>query len=196
MNLKAPKSAVLVNELVRKRYLERHIHDLKQHNHNTLEHSMRVGALAADIGYEYNLKEQEIKTLAIAGLLHDLGKCDISNNILEKPGPLNSSERKEIDKHALYGRKRIQGNFLEAVRRIVGHHHDYGSQKNRRTKRTKRRRTSLPNYTEIVNAADIFDALASKRSYKRKYSKRKIRETMESEFTGNQTLVEQLLERY
>lgn len=197
MNIKAPKSTTLVDRLMHKQYIQRHLETIENHNHGTLEHSVRVATLATDIGYENNLSEKEVKTLAVAGLLHDLGKCDISNDILEKPGPLDEAERAEVAKHPVYGRGRIKERFLEKVREIVAHHHDHGSHREEIHKTpVKRKKGSVPYYTEVVTAADMFDALASRRSYKKKFSKREIGEIMHREFKGNEKLIEQVLERF
>ena len=197
MNFKAKKSTKLVNSLLQKRYVARHLKDIGKYDADTYKHSIRVGTLVADIAYENGLSEKEVRTLAIAGLLHDLGKCDIPKEIINKKGPLNKSERKEVDKHTVYGKRRIRDKLLNMVRKIVMHHHDVGSQAGKNVKRRiKRKRGGVPFYTEMVTAADIFDALANERPYKRKFSKTKVATEMQKEFFGDKKLVAQLIERY
>lgn len=193
MNIKTPKSTELIDALIHKQYLKRHLEKIKKHNPGTLDHSVRVGTLAADIGYERNLSDREVKMLAVAGLLHDLGKCDISNDILEKQGPLTKEERKVVEKHAWYGYNRIKERFLRNVRNIVAHHHD---RKSGKTSHVTREKESILYYTKVISAVDMFDALANNRPYKKKFTKSQIKKIMEAEFPNDKTLTGQVLARY
>lgn len=192
MNLKTKESTKLVDELTQKQYLRRHLDTLRSHHNETLEHSLRVGMLAADIGFENNLDRKDVEQLAIAGLLHDLGKCDISHDILDKNGPLNNKEREEINKHAKYGNDRIKQNFLGRVKKMVFGHHGH----NVTGSYARRKKGSVPYLTDIVAVADVFDALSNERPYKRPFNKRRVKKILCREFPGNEMLVNQVLERY
>lgn len=62
-------------------------------------HSRRVASLAARAGQALNLTDEEISSLRLAGLVHDIGKCAISNRIWYKDSPLTASERLEMQSH-------------------------------------------------------------------------------------------------
>ena len=69
----------------------------------TFKHSVDVAAISMMIGREYGLPKEELHQLGIAGLLHDVGKARIPNEILNKPGKLTDEEFKIIQNHSLFG---------------------------------------------------------------------------------------------
>ena len=72
--------------------------DIKTHNNYTLLHSVDTGIMSTFMGISYGLKNQELKDLAIGGILHDIGKIKISPSIIDKKGPLNFEEFEEMKK--------------------------------------------------------------------------------------------------
>lgn len=65
---------------------------------------MAVGIIASLIGKWLNLKDSELKNLALGATLHDIGKAKITSEILNKPGKLTKEEYEEMKKrHTLYG---------------------------------------------------------------------------------------------
>lgn len=69
----------------------------------TFKHSVDVAAISMMIGREYGLPKDELHQLGITGLLHDVGKAKIPNEILNKPGKLTNEEFDVIKNHSLYG---------------------------------------------------------------------------------------------
>lgn len=194
MTLQSPQSNDLVSQLRTKKYLQEHLSALEEHDKDSLAHSIRVGALAMDIGKQNNLSKNDIKLLGIAGLLHDLGKCDIPKEILTKKSELTPDERKEIEKHSLYGFLRLKEKAFATIRKMVVAHHEYTHKPYPR--KHQRQDDALSFVTQILAVADMFDALVSERSYKKAFAKAEVREILLTEFTGEKKLVEQALERY
>ena len=127
-------------------------------------------ALAAELG----LDEDEADNLAQAGLLHDVGKMHVPDQILKKPGPLTADEMKTMQEHTVWG-ERILGDklFFAAARRIARSHHENwdGSGYPDAV-----RGDAIPIEARIVHLADVYDALVSPRVYKAAWTPRQAAE--------------------
>ena len=127
-------------------------------------HSDRVSAYSVLIGKKLGLSKEDLDTLKIGGLFHDIGKIGISDAILLKNGKLTDAEYTEIKNHPVIG-KNILSNaaIFENIIPIVLYHHErydgkgypYGLQD-----------SSIPFLARIVSVADSFDAMTSRRSYR------------------------------
>ena len=203
MTLKSPQSNDLIGQLRNKKYLKKHLSLLEEHDKDSLEHSLRVGALAMDIGRQNNLSKRDITVLGAAGLLHDLGKCDIPKEILTKKSALTQDERKVIEKHPQYGFLRLKEKSFATIRKVVIGHHEYTPTPYPRKHRRKEKQAmqmgrgaSVSYVTQILAVADMFDALANRRSYKKAFAKAEVRKILLTQFTGEKKLIEQALERF
>ena len=203
MTLKSPQSNDLVGQLCNKKYLKKHLSQLEEHDSDSLAHSLRVGALAMDIGQQNHLSKKDIVLLGTAGLLHDLGKCDIPKKILTKKSALTRDERKEIEKHPQYGFLRLKEKPFAIARKVVVAHHEYSpTPYPRKLPRQGKKSTqsisgsNLPFITQILAVSDMFDALANQRSYKKAFAKTEVQQILCTQFTGEQMLIEQALERF
>lgn len=91
----------------------------------TAGHQRRVSKLAAAIAREMGLPEEAIKGLAIAGVVHDIGKIQVPTEILSKPGKLSKAEYQLIRSHAQAGYDIIKGiQFPWPVALMVLQHHE------------------------------------------------------------------------
>jgi HD-GYP domain-containing protein (c-di-GMP phosphodiesterase class II) len=131
----------------------------------TAGHSRRVSEYATAIGKAMGLPRQEIETIRIGGLLHDVGKIGISDLILQKPGRLTPDEMRIIQQHPAIGRhilEKVQG--MEPYLPIVELHHENwdgsGYPHGLRGGQT-------PLIARIVRVADAYDAMTSDRPYRR-----------------------------
>ena len=98
---------------------------LKTLGEYTITHSVNVGILSAAFGTYLGLPEKLVKDLAIAGMLHDIGKVSIKRDILIKPGRLTPSEFDHIKQHPLLGYNLIRENNdlnSQVLRGILEHH--------------------------------------------------------------------------
>lgn len=132
-------------------------------------HCINVSILAMLIGRWMKFKEDQIKQLGTAGLLHDIGKIFIDDSILNKPGKLTDDEYEEMKKHSILGFDLLnrQGWVDPMVANAVLYHHE-------RTDGSGYPR-GIRNYDDNVYAAiiavcDMFDAITSNRVYSKKRS--------------------------
>jgi HD-GYP domain-containing protein (c-di-GMP phosphodiesterase class II) len=77
------------------------------HDYGTFTHSANVAAYAVLLGRALGLSRYELEELAVGGLLHDLGKLEIDDRVLNKPGKLNDEEIREIRNHPTRGLQRV-----------------------------------------------------------------------------------------
>lgn len=135
----------------------------------TQGHSQRVSEYSKIIGKHMMLKEEEIKELEITGLVHDVGKIGISDQLLTKSNKLTEIEFDSIRQHPEIGVKILQPlNVSENV--MLGtllHHKRYDL----KGYPLETNIDKLPLVPAIIGVADSFDAMTSERSYKKTMSK-------------------------
>ena len=130
----------------------------------TRGHSDRVSEYSVLIGEKLGLPEDQIKTLRIGGLFHDIGKIGIPDSILLKPAKLTDDEYSQIKNHPSIG-AHILGSavIFKDIIPIVKHHHERydGNGYPSRLKGEE-----IPYMARIAAVADTFDAMTSRRSYR------------------------------
>lgn len=134
----------------------------------TQEHSMSMVLYAEEMGRILGLPERDIENLKLGAMLHDIGKVGISDKILQKKGPLTEGEFGIIKKHPLIGAEIVRRvHFLKDVVPILLHHHEafdgtgyVGHLKGE----------EIPLLARITSIVDVYQALISKRSYRRAYN--------------------------
>jgi HD-GYP domain-containing protein (c-di-GMP phosphodiesterase class II) len=90
----------------------------------TRDHSRRVAELASGFARFMGLSQEEIRDLYLAGILHDIGKIGIRDDVLLKPSALNPEERKKIMEHPRIAEKILAPVGFSTVIRYVGVHHE------------------------------------------------------------------------
>jgi putative nucleotidyltransferase with HDIG domain len=138
---------------------------LDARDRETEGHSLRVSQLACLIGEKVGLTSEELDALKRGALLHDIGKIGISDTILHKPGKLTEDEWKVMRKHPDIGARIVERiPFLQDCMPVVRYHHErwdgtgypFGL-----------KGENIPMFARIFAVADVFDALTSKRSYRK-----------------------------
>jgi HD-GYP domain-containing protein (c-di-GMP phosphodiesterase class II) len=128
-------------------------------------HTRRVALLAVQVGQELGLPPTRLRILATGGLLHDIGKLSVPNEILRKPGPLDDDEYAVIRRHPERGRRLLVelGGFCRGVWTLVESHHERldGSGYPHGLAAAE-----LDLETRILGACDVYDALVSARVYR------------------------------
>jgi HD-GYP domain-containing protein (c-di-GMP phosphodiesterase class II) len=138
---------------------------LAEKDEYTEGHTRRVALRAVQVGEELGLPPHKLRTLATGGLLHDIGKLSVPDEILKKPGSLDEDEFAVIKRHPEWGHKLLGelGGFSDAVRRLVLDHHerlDGAGYPNGRSA------CELDLETRILTVCDVYDALLSVRVYR------------------------------
>lgn len=136
----------------------------------TRGHSVRVADYANRLGTALGLSEKDLTNLRYAALLHDLGKLSIDRLLLNKKEKLTTDESAELARHPEIGAKIVSSmRFLRPVATLIRYHHERwdGSGYPRGLKGKK-----IPLISRIVNLADSYDAMVTRRSYGHKLTKR------------------------
>ncbi|MFA7415736.1 MAG: HD domain-containing phosphohydrolase [Rhizobium sp.] len=130
----------------------------------TAEHSLGVARLARFIAEKMGVSEINCDKLEIAGLLHDLGKLRVPDEILDKPGKLDPRERLIINTHSYETFQILHGieGFEEITPWAAYHHEEPGG----RGYPFRLHAEDLPLEARILRVADIFQALAQDRPYR------------------------------
>jgi len=137
---------------------------LEAKDRSTEEHTRRVAEWAVAIGEQLGLAPGRLRDLALAGLLHDIGKLAVPDAILTKPGRLTDEEMAVIRRHPLAGDELARElGYAERIRRGVRSHHERldGS-----GYPDGLRGDELDLETRIMAVADVWDALVSPRVYR------------------------------
>jgi putative nucleotidyltransferase with HDIG domain len=137
---------------------------LAERDVSTEEHTRRVALRAVEVGEELGLSPERLRVLATGGLLHDMGKLSVPEEILGKPGALTPSEYDVVKEHPENGRKLLaELGFGNEVQRLVLDHHERidGSGYPRGIADG-----ALDLETRILAACDVYDALVSPRVYR------------------------------
>ena len=145
---------------------------LRQCDDYTVEHSADVAILMCGIARVLGVPEAELRTVALAGLMHDVGKQRVPPEILLKAGTLTREEFAEMRKHPEYGFEILSAcaDCPEVVRAVALQHHErldgsgYPSGLNR---------LRIQPTSQIAAVADTFDAMVSDRVYRRGLPPRK-----------------------
>ncbi len=145
---------------------------LKNYDNYTFTHSVNVSVLALAVGRAAGLSEEELRTLGIGSLLHDIGKLKIDLAIINKPGRLSEKEFSEIRKHPDMGAEIIDqmGGLNETARAIVlGHHLHF----DRRGYPQNADISGSFDLIDMTTIADTYDAITTLRPYQRPITPRK-----------------------
>ncbi|HEY5558037.1 HD domain-containing phosphohydrolase [Acetobacterium sp.] len=136
---------------------------LNYKNEREKKHSDRVSIISKKIGEAMHLDYEVIKEIEIAGLLHDIGKIAVSDDILNKPGKLTEAEYYEIKKHPEVGYQILKSvDAYSSIAEFVLAHHERLDGKGYPLGLTA---TKIPFIAKIIAVADSFEAMASDRTY-------------------------------
>lgn len=143
---------------------------LKTYDDYTYTHSLNLGALSVMLGTALELPRDELEHLAMAGILHDVGKCLLPKELVSKPGALTPEEFQHMKRHSALGYEHLkkQGDVIpERVLTVVLQHHerlDGGGYPGGISG------VEIDRLSSIVSVADVYDALTSDRVYRSRVS--------------------------
>jgi HD-GYP domain-containing protein (c-di-GMP phosphodiesterase class II) len=131
----------------------------------TCGHSDRVARLAVCLARRMGCTSDDLDTIYLSGLLHDVGKIGIDDNVLRKPGALTDAEFEHIKTHPQLGYKILNGvKQLDKVLPVVLHHHEAWDGSGYPAGLVGE---ECPRLARIVAVADSIDAMSSDRPYRK-----------------------------
>ncbi len=142
----------------------------------TYEHSRRVAIYAQRLARYLGWNRREAQNLALAALVHDLGKTWITNDILNKSAALSEEERRKMERHPIIGARILIGCDVDAfyVDSVLYHHEAWDG----RGYPSGLQGEEIPMSARILAIADVYDVLTSQRPYKAALSKDAARERL------------------
>jgi HD-GYP domain-containing protein (c-di-GMP phosphodiesterase class II) len=124
----------------------------------------RVAQGAFDLGTSLRLPPEDLRVLAQGGIIHDVGKMQVPDEILNKPGPLSKEERKAIEYHAIAGYELCARlGFMAPELAVIRSHHERLDGKGYPDGLTLEQ---IPLLVRILSVSDVYDALTSARAYR------------------------------
>lgn len=140
------------------------LHNMRSYDDLTYVHSMSVSLICNIFGRWLSISNDDLQVLTLAGLLHDIGKIAIPENIIKKPSKLTNDEYNKIKQHTVEGYKLLQsmpldGRIKDAAllhhERCDGMGYPLGIKADR-----------IPAFAKIVAIADVYDAMTAARVYR------------------------------
>ena len=139
---------------------------LKNKDEYTAQHSLNVCMLSIVLGRHIGLTGQELKNVGLCGMMHDMGKMLIPDNILNKPGELNDAEMAIMKTHTTLGAELLKSSdnmFYGAIETALTHHERIRGQ----GYPSGLKDADVSYYSNIVSIVDTYDALTSDKAYKK-----------------------------
>jgi response regulator RpfG family c-di-GMP phosphodiesterase len=132
----------------------------------TKQHSTRVKQISLTVAREIGFSQEDLNILEVAASLHDIGKIGIPDHILLKPGKLTAEEYEIVKRHPAIGGDIISHfNLWGQERELIVHHHERWDGKGYPHGLAGE---EIPVLARLISVVDVFDALTSDRSYRKK----------------------------
>lgn len=155
----------ILQQIIEEPSLALRLASIKSYDEHTLHHSVNVCVLSIGLGVSLNLPESLLRELAVAAILHDVGKIALPLHILQKPGPLDESEWRAMHQHPVKGADIL--SRLSRTNRLpmivsAEHHMQYDG-------------GGYPSmgeawqphpFSQIISIADVYDSMTTRLPYK------------------------------
>ncbi len=140
---------------------------IKNFDEYTFNHSLNVGVLSLALGQRIGLQKKDLATLCTAGLLHDIGKVEISKDLIYKSSKLSAEEWETLKRHSDYGvREVLKARGLDEMGLVsltVAYQHHWNYDGTGYPARMKKENPVL--FAKIVRICDSYDAMTTPRVY-------------------------------
>ncbi|OWZ83520.1 HD-GYP domain-containing protein [Natranaerobius trueperi] len=142
--------------------------DIKMYDEYTFHHCVNVAVLSIIVGLSMGFNQESLYKIGLGALLHDIGKVNVSNELINKKGKLTDEEFEVVKEHTKQGYDKLkENNEIPSTSKIIAlQHHErvngegYPEGKND---------DEIHIYSKIVAVADVFDAMTSDRPYRKGY---------------------------
>ncbi len=142
-------------------------------------HCERLSLLSVELGRTLGLGRRDLRALDRGGVLHDIGKVGIPDNILFKPGKLDAREWEVMKTHPVIGDQMVAPlRSLTRVRQIIRHHHERWDGSGYPDGLAGE---EIPLTARVLQVVDAYDALRSERPYKPRFDHAKTKEILRDE---------------
>ncbi|MDF2546351.1 MAG: hypothetical protein K0R93_1249 [Anaerosolibacter sp.] len=158
---------LIIDDLLKNKNVIVQLCDIRTVDDYTFAHSVNVCVLSIITGISMGYNHQRLKELGVSALLHDIGKMQIQDEVLNKPSELNESEFNEIKKHSDLGHailSEIPDIGPDTAIVALTHHERYDGSGYPFGKKAE----EIHEFSRVVAIADVYDALTSDRIYKKK----------------------------
>ena len=147
------------------RVVELLIHSLEKKDIYTSNHSRDVSRISAKLARYMGMNDEEVFAIELAGLLHDIGKVYVADEIINKPSKLDDAEFKEIQKHPAGSAKLLEDlSGFASIKEMAANHHEKWNGKGYPN---GLQGESISVGARILAIADTYDAMTSDRSYRK-----------------------------
>ena len=177
----ATEAGVLTAEIIcRDSFAASDLCRVLHHDYATFTHSTNVALYASILAKALGASKKEIERIATGGLLHDLGKLEIDDRILAKPGRLDDWEFREVKRHPISGFRRLahRTDLCEGQMMMVYQHHERSSGQGYPVGCVVE---DIHPWAKICAVVDVYEALTSQRPYRKPMSRKKALEILERE---------------
>ncbi len=158
----------MLRQVLKERYVMLNLTEVRGSDSYVFTHSVNVCMLSLIVGLFLKFKRDQLKTLGLAALLHDVGRTRVPKSILYKPASLTDEEFAQVKKHTVYGYEMLKTyrQLPETVSLTALQHHE------------RLDGTGYPNglkgeeiglFARIVAVADVFDALIADRPFRKAF---------------------------
>lgn len=144
---------------------------LKISDEYTFKHSVDVATMSMIVAKRYGFSRERVYEIGIAGLLHDIGKSQIPNEVLNKAGKLTDEEFALMKQHTVLGYRILtdKNELSDDVKMGVLQHHE---KTNGKGYPMGVEEDKINTFAKIISVVDIYDALVTERPYKKPFSPR------------------------
>lgn len=140
------------------------LHNMRQIDDSVYAHSINVALIARTLGEWLQFSKEDLELLTLCGMLHDIGKTVVPEELLNKPGKYTEEEYARVKQHTLLGYKVLKDLPLDIhVKRTALMHHERGDGSGYPQ---GLKEGEIDSFAQIIAIADVYDAMTAARSYR------------------------------
>lgn len=160
------KSKLYESSSMRSRTIDLILNTLYEKNHGEMLHSIRVSELCEAIAENMHFDKDDINQIRLAGLMHDIGKIGIDEQVLNKRDKLSRAEWSEVHRHSEVGYRILSSvnEFSEIAGHVLAHHERWDGKGYPKGLQGE----EIPMEARIIAVADAYDAMTSDRTYRKR----------------------------